>query len=330
MSLADGTSPIPRTSEPLLGLPYGVAGEESPVIDESALIGEVGVANSLSAAYLGRANQYCEDQGINLRSTVLFGGEVKGYTSAASDVDVIFIVDNETPHEGIADFIKYLQGVEVELGIRKPGGGRFSIALDRIGAQNKSVFVCAEKDFTDGNVTNIFRSDSPLDSAILDNPLWATDIGLKNILLTARTVQGEDLLPNLQGKIKPIERRDLERNKRMYTTLGLFGVLVYPLTDNATKYSMSSLKWALHSSYFGGQGRLGTLGEEIDYYKDALAGTSTPQTLDRLVELRDTYTKSLRFNVAALFATRAIFKHALNNGEFPVDISEQINRGAEE
>lgn len=329
MSFADGASPIPHIPESLLGLPYGVAAEEPSVIHESIPVGETSDTNSLSAAYLGRANQYCEDRGISLRSTVLFGGEVKGYTSAASDVDVIFIVDNETPHEGIADFVKYLQGVEVELGIRKPGGGRFSVALDRIGAQNKSVFVCAERDFIEGNVTNIFRSDSPLDSAILDNPLWATDIGLKNILLTARTVQGEDLLLNLQEKIKPIERRDLERNRRMYTALGLFGILAYPLTDSATKYSMSSLKWALHSSYFGGQGRLGTLGEEVEYYKDALAGTRTPQTLDRLVELRDGYAKSLRFNVAALFATRAIFKHALSNGEFPVDISEQINRGAE-
>lgn len=277
---------------------------------------------ALSTAYLGRANAYCEERGIGLTSTVLFGGQVKGYTSAASDVDVIFIVNNDTPSEEVAGFVTHLQGVELELGIRQPRKGRFSTVLDRIGAQNKSVFVCTEDDFVQGNVTSIFRSDSPLDSAILDNPLWATDIGLKNILLTARTVRGEDLLPNLKDKITPIQERDLRRNRRMYTALGLFGIAAYSLTDNATKYSMSGLKWALHSSYFGGRGELGTLGEEVDYYKEALAETSVPTTLDRLLELREEYRKSLRFNVAALLASRRIFKHAIENGEFPVDVRE--------
>lgn len=301
-----------------------VTSDRNPGDTSTRGLSESNAGNTLSAAYLGSANEYCEEKGIALKSTVLFGGQVKGYTSAASDVDVIFIVDNETPHEEVGGFISHLQGVEVELGIRKAGEGRFSEAMDRIGAQSKSVFVCKEDDFVQGNVTSIFRSDSPLDSAILDNPLWATDIGLKNILLTAQTVQGEDLLPNLKDRITPIEENDLQRNRRMYTALGLFGIAAYPLTDNATKYSMSSLKWALHSSYFGGEGKLGTLDEEVDHYKEALAGTSVPRTLDRLLELRDTYQKSLRFNVAALFASRAIFNHALTNGNFPVDVRHYV------
>lgn len=277
--------------------------------------------DSLSTAYLKRANQFCKEQDIALKSTVLFGGQVKGYTSAASDVDVIFIVDDPTPMEKIKTFITHLQALEVELGIRKSTTSGLATILDRIGAQYKSVFVCKEKDFREGNVSSIFRSDSFLDSIILDNPIWATDIGLKNILLTAKTVQGEDLLPYLKDRLAPIEVRHLKRNRRMYTALAIFGIITYPFSKNATKYSMSSLKWALHSSYFGGFGKLGNLEEEISYFKKTLSHTKTHKVLDELTKLRAEYQKRLLFNISALIIARKIFGHAIKNGKYPVEIN---------
>ena len=282
--------------------------------------------NDLSTTYLKRASEFCQADNIKLRSTVLFGGQVKGYTSAASDVDVIFIVDNATSQDKVNSLINYLQSLEVALGIRKASTSGFSIVLDRIGAQYKSVFVCKEEDFIKGNVSNIFRSDSFLDSVILDNPIWATDIGLKNILLTAKVVQGSDLLPHLKKKLAPIEAHHIKRNRRMYTALALFGIITYPFSNNATKYSMSSLKWALHSSYFGGFGKLGSLDDEINHFKKAVAHTRTHNALDELVQLRSEYKKTLRFNINALIAARKIFNHAIKDGKYPVQINLSLQQ----
>lgn len=275
---------------------------------------------SLSDEYLDMANAFSEREGINIRSVVLFGGQVKGYTTPSSDVDAIFIVDDDTDAEQIDLMRGHLEDIEEKLGIRDESENLFQETLDRIGAQYKSVFVCKEQDFVEGNVTEIFKSNSVLDSAILDNPIWATDIGLKNIILTAQVVQGEDMLEHLRTKITPVEEEDMVRNRRMYGALAMFGILAYPFTQNATKYSMSSLKWALHSSYFGSTARLDTLNEEAAYYQVNVQDGHTPETLEALIALRENYEKSFRFNVRALFAGRAVFNYAINNGEYPVEL----------
>lgn len=276
-----------------------------------------------STAFIKSATSYCRDSKIDLVSVVLFGSSVKGRTSSVSDVDIIFIVDNDTHQGKINAFNRYLQDLEVSLGIRDSRTRGLARIMDQIGAQYKSVFVCRKNSFENGAVTEIFKSDSIFDSFILDNPLWATDIGLKNIILTAKVVSGQNLLRFLRARLKPVSLNDLRRNRRMYTALAIYGIIATPFLKNSTKYSMSSLKWALHSSYFGGLGKLGSLDDEVAYFKEVLTGTRIPLTLGRLLELRAEYRKSPWFNIRAYFAVRGIFNYMIKNGKFPVKLNAE-------
>lgn len=279
-------------------------------------------AESLLDAYLIRINQFCKEQEIELTSTILFGGWAKGYVSPNSDIDIIFVVGNLTSEKKISFFKTYLKLVEVDLGIRELSNGFFTTILDRIGAQYKSVFVCRERDLVMGNTSRIFSSDSFIDSIILDNPIWATDIGLKNILLTAKVVQGrEDLFAHLREEAKPIKLRDIKRNYRMYTALAIFGIITYPFSKNATRYSMSSVKWALHSCCFGGFARLEGLDGEISFFKERLADKNTCNTLNQLIQLRSGYRRTLGFNIHALVTVMKIFNYTIKHGKYPIKVN---------
>lgn len=276
---------------------------------------------NISATYLERGLSFAAGRGMEVVSVIFFGGAVKGYISKVSDRDSIFVFSDKTSDNELNSFRRFLESLEVELGLRVKGGV-LQIALDRIGAQYKSSFACREKDFVNGDIGAIFYSNILLDSVIQDNPWWSSDIGLKNITSTAKTVYGKDLTPRLSSGLKDIEKRDLLLNRRMHFVLLTYALLTYAISANSTRYALSSVKWALHTCYFGGFGKLGTLGEEVAFFGEAL-GPKHEKTLRQFCDLRDSRANSFFFILRGFSLVWALYSFTFRNVRFPVSFKRR-------
>ncbi len=266
-----------------------------------------------------RVLEFARKNQIDIVSIILFGSLAKQDIDKLSDLDLIVAVQDETSLSDISALKQVLYKIEEDMGIRPvPTNikGRVVRVLDRIGAQYKSVFVCTESEFINEDTGKIFKSESWLDSAILDNPLWATDIGYKNIQLSARVIYGVDLLKPC-SEISPISKIKVWRNFVMYWVLNAYALIIYPFTSHATKYSLSALKWALHSSYFSLTGKATGLTEEVQYYQELFPHL---KAIPRMMKLRAEYKPSLVQVFKSFKAIRLVFMHAIRNGEYPTNV----------
>ncbi len=266
--------------------------------------------------YLELSREFAEKHKMNIVSIILFGGIVKGYLSKLSDQDIIFVFDDCVPQDGLCVFRDRLEEIEVDLGLRQKNSF-LQKSLDRVGAQYKSSFACRRSDFVSCNIKYIFYSGHKLDSIILDNPFWTSDIGLKNIILTAQTVYGESLLEFMKSRMTPVLKKDVEANRRMQLILISYSLVTFFFSKNSTRYALSSVKWALHTCYTGGFANLGTLNDEIIFFKSHLSEMNK-NTLDKFIVLRESGEKSLSFIVKSFFLTFSIYRITIEKVKFSV------------
>lgn len=253
---------------------------------------------------------------MQLLSIILFGGAVKGYLSKVSDRDTIFVFTDEVSVKALTSFRNYLEDLEAQLGFRKQNTF-LQVCLDRIGAQYKSAFACKYSEFVNGNIARIFFSDKFLDSVIQDNPLLSSDIGLKNIILTAKTVHGENLLDFIKPRLKPINKSDLKLNRRMHFVLLSYALVSFPLSKNSTKYALSAVKWALHTTYFGGFGKLGSLNDEVEFFSQNL-NKKHLTTLKMFEALRESEEPSFGFIMRSFSLIYSLYRFTFKTASFPV------------
>lgn len=234
---------------------------------------------------------------------IFFGSTVKRGSDRASDIDLIVVMADITSDGQIEQLKQFLCHFEEEVGLRRRPKGlvsRLQRGLDRVGAQYKSMFVC-RSDIVHINPGRIFSTDSHLDSVILDNSFLRNDIGFKNIVLTARTTYGEDLIGQLKTALSPIERGDFIKNLITFSLLNLYALLLYPFTKSAVKYGMSASKWAMHTCYFVETNRPGNLPEEVAYY------AKRHKTPEKIMHLRSNYGKSFSFLIRNSYSLRHYF-----------------------
>lgn len=253
---------------------------------------------------------------LKVISIVLFGSLAKQDGDKASDIDVIVVVDDQSNDTQISKLKRYLYSVEEDMGLRiKPYGvvNKIQAVLDRVGAQYKSMFVCREDEFVNSNAGKIFHTESFFDGVILDNPFLRNDIGFKNILLSAKVVYGRNVLAGLQN-VSPIRKKQLAQNRITYSSLNLYALLVCLFARNATKFSMSALKWTLHSCYFVLTKDPGNLSKEIAYFEKHYPSI----VLTELKDLRRSCRKNLGFILRTQFYIWRLFTKTLKEVSYPV------------
>lgn len=261
-------------------------------------------------------NSCAREIDLKIISVVLFGSLAKQDADKASDIDVIVVVDNQSSDTQISKLKRYLYSVEEDMGFRiKPHGAmnRLQVVFDRIGAQYKSMFVCREEEFVNSNAGKIFHTESFFDGVILDNPLLRNDIGFKNILLSAKVVYGRNVLTGIKN-VTPIRKKQLAQNRITYSSLNLYALLTCLFARNATKFSMSALKWTLHSCYFVLTKEPGNLSKEIAYFEKHYPSN----VLTELKDLRESYRKNLGFILRAQFYIWRLFTKTLKEVSYPV------------
>ncbi|MCB9839477.1 nucleotidyltransferase domain-containing protein [Candidatus Nomurabacteria bacterium] len=274
-------------------------------------------SNSEKVSELVKGINSCANKiDLKIVSVVLFGSLAKQDTDKASDIDVIVVVDDLSSDAQISKLKKYLYSIEEDIGLRIKASGlanRLQVIFDRMGAQYKSMFVCREDEFVNSNAGKIFHTESFFDGVILDNPLLRNDIGFKNILLSAKVVYGRDVLTGLQN-VSPIRKKQLAQNRITYSSLNLYSLLVCVFARNATKYSMSALKWTLHSCYFVLTKEPGSLSREIAYFEKHFPSN----VLTELKDLRKSYRKNLGFILRAQLYIWRLFTKTLKDASYPV------------
>lgn len=274
--------------------------------------------DTLTKEYVNKAKLFAEKEDMRIRSIILFGGAVKGYLSKVSDRDTIFVFTDDVSVKALSSFRNYLEELEAQLGFREQNTF-LQECLDRIGAQYKSAFACKYSDFINGDIARIFFSDKVLDSVIQDNPLLSSDIGLKNIILTAKTVQGENLLEFIKPRLKPINKSDLRLNRRMHFVLLFYASISFPFSKNSTKYALSAVKWALHTTYFGGFGKLGSLNDEVVFFSQHLSKRHMV-TLKMFEALRESEERSFGFIMRSFALIYSLYRFTFKTANFPVSL----------
>ena len=104
-----------------------------------------------------------------------------------------------------------------------------------------STFICTRADLLSGNVGKILNL-RPIEAFFVDR------IVLNGILSSARTVWGEDLLP----QVPRLPIRKLDIYKSLFNSLNVMTMCIigYPFLPEATKYAMGAPKHTLHSCYY--------------------------------------------------------------------------------
>lgn len=258
---------------------------------------------------------------IEVISIILFGSLAKGNSDNSSDIDIFVVVNDKSNEEEIDKLKKFMYSYEEEIGIRiKPSSikSKALMVFDRIGAQYKSMFVCRQNDFENSRPGPIFKTESKFDGIILDNPLLRNDIGFKNIMLSSKVLYGKDIIPK-STNLTPIEKKQFAQNRITYSLLNFYALIIYPLSKNATKYSLSATKWAMHSCYFIETKDPGNLAKEIAYFKKRYSS----ETLNSFGELRNNYKPSIKYILRAQGFIWQLFTNTLKETKFPVHVGRE-------
>jgi predicted nucleotidyltransferase len=241
--------------------------------------------------YLDALAQLHNDGVSSLVSIILFGSSATGATSDSSDVDLIIVL----PDDANADDRRRLRGLVADLeiahGFRVPANRRknpLELYMEHAGGDAHSCFLCTRADLLSGSAGVVFGLRAA-------EALFVDRIVLATVIISARTVWGEELLPDVC--LPPIRRLDVFK-----ALLGLGGVAfislaAFPMLPDATRYAMGALKHSLHSCYFCYHLKNAPLHEEVEFF-DRRLGKS--RTLSDLLNQRQNYRRSFGFVLRCL------------------------------
>lgn len=129
--------------------------------------------------------------------------------------------------------------------------------------------------------------------------------------------------PKSQVSVPLLMKAHLVKNCLGFLAFNACALAVYPLVPNATKYSMSALKWMLHTCHLCITLKSSTIEEAVQFFQTEIHGDAE---LMQLLSLRSLYRPSFRF-VKGCFGTicrlylvtvkQAVFPIAIGSVEHP-------------
>jgi hypothetical protein len=263
----------------------------------------------------GRAQQYLDAVAqlhpcgeSSLVSVILFGSAASGAVSETSDVDLIVVLPDGATVEDRRRLRGMVSDLEIAHGLRLPAS-RPKNPLERFaehaGGDEHSCFFCTRGDLLSGDVARVF-------SLRAAEALFVDRIVLASVIVSAKTVWGEELLPRVP--LPPLRRLDVFKALFGLAGLVLLSAAAFPVLPDATRYAMGALKHSLHSCYFCYRLKGAPLNEEVEFFNSRLGRSAT---LLELLSQRREYHRSFAFVLrCAPVLLRLHFRTAWDN-RFP-------------
>jgi hypothetical protein len=263
-------------------------------------------------SYLYALVQLCTHDAASVISIVFFGSAVKGgFSTGVSDVDTIIVLaDRATPQDG-QRLLEHVRSLEVSHGLRPPAvrpKTPLETFAERAGGNALSCFVCTRGELLAGDVARVFGLRRA-EAAFVDRIVFA------NIIVSAVTVWGEDLLPQIP--LPPIRRLDVIKALFAFLNLLLLSAVTFPLLPDATTYAAGTLKRSLHSCFFCYQRRSASLEEEIAFFNRHLGADPT---FANLLVLRRQPRRSFAFVLHSLPTVARLHWRTARDNAFPLKV----------
>jgi len=266
--------------------------------------------------YIDEVLKIANERSPDIVSISVFGSAAKGgFSPSVSDVDLIVALADEVPQKAKGLISRDLADLELKHRLREyPKSKTESVYsyIDRMAGQFKSHFVCYERDLLSGNSAAVFGWH-PLAEAF-----FSTRIGFANIVTSAKTIWGEDLLK--QARVAPIRKWHLTNNCLSFLSLNAIAFLMFSVLPNATKYSMSVLKWMVHNCHFCYTLKAATIEEGVKFFHTKLENN---EALAELLSLRREYRPSLNFVKECFGVLVDLFVVTARECKFPIKIEGQ-------
>lgn len=265
--------------------------------------------------YLDEVIRLAHERSPDVVSISVFGSIAKGeFLQTVSDVDLIIALADGVSQKTKRIISKDLAALELKHGLRERLKSKRELVyskFDWMAAQFKSHFVCYKRDLLAGD-SAAFAGVNPLAQSLL----LSTEIGFAAIVTSARTIWGDDFLH--QARIPVLTKAHLLKSCVGFLLLNAFALLGYPILPNATKYSMSALKWMLHSCYFCYTLESATIEKEVDFFLSKFGGED--KAFLELMSLRREYRPSLTFIKNCFQAIVQLCIVTRRENEFPITV----------
>lgn len=262
--------------------------------------------------YIDDVIRLAETRSSEIVSVSSFGSVAKsGFSQSVSDVDLIVALADEVPQKTKQMISGELAALELKHKLRKPPDSKREavyMVIDDAAGQFKSYFVCYKCDLLSGNTAAVFEVN-PLAESLLISP----HIAFANIVTSAKVIWGEDFLNEIH--IPTLDKGHLAKNCISFLLLNACAVLGYPLLPNATKYSMSVLKWMLHGCYFCYTLKSATVEEEIDFFHTKVGAD---KVFTKLLSLRREYKPSFGFIIGCFRVLIRLYVVTIRENKFPI------------
>jgi predicted nucleotidyltransferase len=260
-------------------------------------------------SYLDALVETFSHGGPPLLSVVLFGSAAKGgFSQQLSDVDLILVLADGAGADELGRVHEEVMRLELAHGFRLPEVRRRSALetfIDRAGGNALSCFVCTRSDLLSGDVARVFGLNA-VEAVFVDR------IVLANIIVSAVTVWGEDLLPAVP--VPMIRRLDVFKALFGFCNQLLLVAATYPVLPGATRHAMGSLKRSLHSNFFCYNLRPAPLEEEVAFFDERLGKSAV---LEELLALRRKYRDSYGFVLRCIPAVVRLHLASARENRFP-------------
>ena len=239
------------------------------------------------AAYLDQLSQLRP-----LVSIIRFGSAAKqAFVADTSDVDLFLVMPDEATAEDRERLRRQVAELEIAHGFRLPDGplkNPFVKFVERAAVHAMSTFIFRRADLLSGDVARIFDL-RPAEAIFVDRIL------LPSIIVSARTVWGEDLLHRVP--LPPLRRLDIAKALFQFVNVIVMSTVAYRILPDATRYAMGVLKHSLHNCYCCYRHENAAVDEEIAFFEAKLGPCPI---LQDLLARRRRYQPSIRFVLRCL------------------------------
>ncbi|UCB60830.1 MAG: nucleotidyltransferase domain-containing protein [Candidatus Bathyarchaeota archaeon] len=247
---------------------------------------------------ISRAKEIC---GKHLVSIYLFGGLASGeFTDDASDVDLLFIIDDRCPQEKKGKLEQALRSLEAKHGFLRLGQESpiFSIFASRT-ALFKSHFILRLQSLKNMDYVSMFYEgkgfDLPLGRILF--PFAPSKLVIRNILTNAKILHGIDSIEALS----PPSPSWSELNKAFLASLlmSIFGIFLSFITKSGSRFSMEAFKWYILNTHSFFKGSSSSVKKACTFFRTSFFHTWI--ITSRFCKLRKCYSRSFTFNFIVPF-----------------------------
>jgi hypothetical protein len=247
----------------------------------------------------------------SLVSVILFGSAANGSFSESSDVDLIIVVPEESSPEDKRFLRRAVTELEVRHGLRLPESrprNLLEMFAENATGHAHSSFLCTRDDLVSGDVARIFGLRGL-------EEMFVERIFLANVIVSARTMWGEDLLSLVP--LPSLRRLDVFKALFRLTGLVVLSAATFPVLPEATRYAMDTLKHSVHSCYFCYHMKTAPLDDEVAFF-DARLGED--RTLQDLLKQRREHHRSFAFVLHCVPTLFRLHLRTARDNQFPCTV----------